>query len=69
MPIHVHVENADGRAKFSLEPTVELIKNEDANGFKESQISCVKLSKKISSRNGMNTWTKMMLSNVWAVED
>jgi hypothetical protein len=28
MPIHVHVENADGRAKFSLEPTVELIKNE-----------------------------------------
>ena len=22
MPIHVHVENADGRAKFSLEPTV-----------------------------------------------
>ena len=28
LPIHVHVENADGRAKFSLEPTVELIKNE-----------------------------------------
>jgi len=24
MPIHVHVENADGRAKFSLEPAVEL---------------------------------------------
>ncbi|MBQ8452553.1 MAG: DUF4160 domain-containing protein [Prevotella sp.] len=28
MPIHVHVENADGRAKFSLEPAVELVKNE-----------------------------------------
>jgi len=28
LPIHVHVENADGRAKFSLEPKVELIKNE-----------------------------------------
>jgi len=27
-PIHVHVENADGRAKFFLEPAVELIKNE-----------------------------------------
>ena len=26
MPIHVHVENADGRAKLSLEPAVELIK-------------------------------------------
>ena len=25
MPIHVHVENADGRAKFSLEPDIELI--------------------------------------------
>ena len=23
-PIHVHVENADGRAKFVLEPTVEI---------------------------------------------
>ena len=28
LPIHVHVENADGRAKFSLEPGIELIKNE-----------------------------------------
>lgn len=28
MPIHVHVENADGRAKFSLEPNIELVKNE-----------------------------------------
>ena len=27
-PIHVHVENGDGRAKFALEPTVELVKNE-----------------------------------------
>ena len=28
LPIHVHVENADGRAKFALEPSIELIKNE-----------------------------------------
>lgn len=27
-PIHVHVENSDGRAKFVLEPVVELLKNE-----------------------------------------
>lgn len=26
--IHVHVENADGRAKFQLAPCVELISNE-----------------------------------------
>lgn len=28
LPIHVHVENADGRAKFQLSPTVELISND-----------------------------------------
>ena len=28
LPIHVHVENSDGRAKFYLEPKVELISNE-----------------------------------------
>lgn len=27
-PIHVRMENSDGRAKFDLEPTVELVKNE-----------------------------------------
>ena len=27
-PIHVHVENSDGRAKFALYPKVELIVNE-----------------------------------------
>lgn len=28
LPIHVHMENSDGRAKFYLEPKVELISNE-----------------------------------------
>lgn len=27
-PIHVHVENGDGRAKILLDPVVELFKNE-----------------------------------------
>lgn len=27
-PIHVHVENSDGRAKIDLEPVVKLVKNE-----------------------------------------
>lgn len=28
LPVHVHVENADGRAKFVLEPEVTLYSNE-----------------------------------------
>ena len=27
-PIHVHVVSSDGKAKFSLEPTVELVQNQ-----------------------------------------
>ena len=27
-PIHVHVENGDGRAKFELDPAVVLVKND-----------------------------------------
>ncbi len=27
LPIHVHVQNADGKAKIVVEPTVELIEN------------------------------------------
>ena len=38
-PIHVHVENADGRAKFSLEPDIELIKNE---GIKPKELKKAK---------------------------
>lgn len=28
LPIHVHVENGEGRAKINLEPDIELIENE-----------------------------------------
>lgn len=27
-PIHVHVENGDGRAKFALDPVVALVRND-----------------------------------------
>ena len=27
LPIHVHVENADGRAKFLVHPNVEIVSN------------------------------------------
>ena len=42
LPIHVHVENADGRAKFALEPSIELIKNEGMKpkDLKKAQTLC-----------------------------
>jgi hypothetical protein len=27
LPIHVHVENADGRAKINIEPTTQVVEN------------------------------------------
>ena len=28
LPIHVHVQNADGKAKFNVLPKIELVKNQ-----------------------------------------
>ena len=28
-PIHVHIENSDGRAKINLVPTIELVENKN----------------------------------------
>lgn len=36
LPIHVHVQNADGRAKFLVDPNVELMYNK---GLKHSSIT------------------------------
>ena len=35
MPIHVHLENADGLAKIVLEPEIKLVEN---NGIKPKDI-------------------------------
>ena len=35
LPIHVHLENADGLAKISLEPEIKLVEN---NGIKPKDI-------------------------------
>ena len=35
MPIHVHLENADGLAKIALEPEIKLVEN---NGIKAKDI-------------------------------
>ena len=39
-PIHVHVENGDGRAKIALEPSVKLVKNE---GMKPKELKKAKV--------------------------
>ena len=41
-PIHVHVENSDGRAKFAISPTIELVKNEGIKpkDLKKAQALC-----------------------------
>ena len=35
LPIHVHLENADGLAKIALEPEIKLVEN---NGIKPKEI-------------------------------
>ena len=35
LPIHVHLQNADGKAKIALEPDIELIEN---NGIKPKDL-------------------------------
>jgi hypothetical protein len=45
LPIHIHVQNADGRAKFQVSPEVKLISNK---GLKSSDI---KLAEAIVDEN------------------
>ena len=32
LPIHIHVQNADGNAKFNVYPEIELVYNKGLNG-------------------------------------
>ena len=45
LPIHIHVQNAEGRAKFHVSPKVKLVSNK---GLKASDI---KLAKKVIKEN------------------
>jgi hypothetical protein len=45
LPIHIHVENANGRARFNVTPKVELITNQ---GFKPADL---KLAEAIIEEN------------------
>lgn len=45
LPIHIHIKNADGKAKFNVEPEIELVYNK---GLKQKDL---KLAKKIIIEN------------------
>ena len=60
MPIHVHVENADGRAKFSLEPNVELVKNE---GMKPKDLKKAKALCETFQEEFIEKWHEHMDDN------
>lgn len=39
LPIHIHIQNGDGRAKFNVEPEIELVEN---NGLKSKDLKRAK---------------------------
>lgn len=47
-PMHVHIKNADGKAKFNIDPEIRLIEN---NGIKSKDI---KLAESIIEENREN---------------
>ena len=53
LPIHIHVENANGRAKFQVYPFIKLLKN---NGLKTSDL---KLAEAIVEEN------KVLIIKAW----
>lgn len=57
LPIHVHVENADGRAKFSLGPKVELIINE---GIKPKDLKKAKTLCETFQKDFIEKWHEHM---------
>jgi hypothetical protein len=44
LPIHVHVQNADGKAKFNVDPEIELVYNK---GLKKKDL---KLAEKLFTK-------------------
>lgn len=55
LPIHIHVQNADGRAKFQVSPKVKLMANK---GLKPSDL---KLAKVLIAEN------RMIILKAWEV--
>lgn len=54
-PIHVHVENGDGRIKVQLTPTIEVV---DGRGMKAKDIKKALTIIELYQEDIMNTWQK-----------
>lgn len=54
-PIHVHVENGDGRIKVQLTPTIEVV---DEHGMKAKDIKKALTIIELYQEDIMNTWQK-----------
>jgi hypothetical protein len=55
-PIHIHVENADGEAKFEIEKEIKLIYNHD---LKPKDIRLAESILEENKENFINEWNKI----------
>jgi hypothetical protein len=55
-PIHIHVENADGEAKFEIEKEIKLMYN---HGLKPKDIRLAESILEENKENFINEWNKI----------
>jgi hypothetical protein len=53
LPVHIHVQNADGRAKFQVLPKVKLLQNK---GLKSSDLKLAHAVIEENKTNIINAW-------------
>ena len=53
LPVHIHVQNADGRAKFQVSPKVKLLSNK---GLKSSDLALAQAVIEDNKENIINAW-------------
>jgi len=53
LPVHIHVQNADGRAKFQVSPKVKLLQNK---GLKSSDLKLTHAVIEENKTNIINAW-------------
>jgi len=53
LPVHIHVQNADGRTKFQVSPKVKLLQNK---GLKSSDLKLAHAVSEDNKTNIINAW-------------
>lgn len=53
LPVHIHVQNADGRAKFQVSPKVKLMHNK---GLKSADLKLAQVVIEENKTNIINAW-------------